>query len=475
MGISLPYRFDQLELRNDILVDPLGTVRPNDVLVNLSDIRTSGNLLRAWEARALADLDSNTSGELLGAGAEFGLFEFTRDVALSGLIAVNRLRPYLMRSSLRHTRLVRAEVGWRCPQNSSALDLSGMPFKPENLDQQAFRFKYRSADLSRRTDDVVWLWAYRDLLDAEPTLGGDLREWAWLLETGEVAFAKTYDRLLDPADGLYRGQACFVDIMMCGYPSADPPADARDHSDFFVRHIDGPADGGSDFDPATATTDPRGQAARPWEWRFGRVPASLISCITLKAASTNALYVLGMNALAEAARRVGRPASAARWTERAESLAQRVRETFLLSDGRLAYFKAADGQLEKRLHALGTAFCVLAHVVEDNEARVALDHHPVRWWGVPLFHPFYEDNPHVYHNLSAWPFVDAFFHRARREAFGEAEDIRRWLALAGRACRDERGFRELTDARTGKLRGSGHQLWSAAGFLGALLEAKHLS
>jgi hypothetical protein len=408
---------------------------------------TATPIQRRLIAQALWDVESNrVEGKYFGAGKEFGPVLFTRDLALSGVLGLNRLYPQIMRTSLRVDREARFTAGWNVSSTSSLDRVEGWPVRQTGLDWDGFIRKYRTADIGRRTDDVVWIWSYADLL--EKTAAGD-DEWAWLYETAQRSFREFYDIFYDPADGLYRGQACFADTMMCGYPTQDAPEDPRDHKNFWIGHVDVRED--------------------PSRWDFGRAPASLHYCVTLKAASTNCLTLIALRVMAATATRLGKPEESRRWQERAAALRAGIRRELLLPSGQLAYYKDRDGVVNPRLNPLSAAFGGQAGVFEPGEEAQGLSC-PVHRWGVPLLEPFYEDNPHVYHNRTCWPYTDGLLMQARVRLDKDPAPARQaWLDLTARACRDERGFRELTEAYTGRLIGSDHQLWTAAAFLGAAM------
>lgn len=398
------------------------------------------------DARAQADLDLNVvDGRYFGAGRSFGSTVFTRDLALSGVLALNRLRPREMRESLRFDRELRHAVGWQVIAGSSAVDIPGLPFVDSGLDFDSFLIRHRTNDFSRRSDDVVWIWAYADWILANAA--ADVKEWAWLLDQGWRCYDAYYAPFHDPVDGLYRGQSCFLDVMMCGYPAEREAGDPRDAADFRIHHLDGP--------------DDHQRWAPP-----GLRPASLSSCLLGKAASTNALHLIALAALAEAAGRCG--ADPVPWLERRDRLRSALRSAFLREDGTVLFARSGDGTPIPRQHALATAFAVLSGALDGNEARAALAAYPARPWGSPLFEPFYLDNPHRYHNHSCWPFADAFLGWAQWCASGgDPSTLDRWEAVLAHACDGGAGFRELIDAYDGSRLGSAHQLWSAAGWLGA--------
>jgi hypothetical protein len=451
--LSISPKIFNLHLTATNLEDPLGSVTLETLPVPRgSQILPSPTSLTPLEERwwqwASHDIQNNiVEQRYFGAGREFGPTVFTRDLALSGVLALNRLCPETMWSSLRFDRELRFGVDWRVTVNSSACETTGFPFETTPYDYTEFVTRYRTGDFSRRTDDVVWLWAAQDWLRLN---GTDRNDWIWAYETGKRCFSRYYDHFFDSSDGLYRGQPCFVDIMMCGYQATRFQEHPKDAINFFVNHVDNKDDDSL--------------------WRFGLFPASLRRSISGKAASTNALYVIGLKALAEMADHLGAHIEASEWLDRAKKLKTSVARTFIRPDGAIAYFKEVCGTLDVRQHALGTALCVLADIVTESEAQQALRYLPINWYGIPLFDPFYTDNPHCYHNHSAWPFVDGIVHFAALHANIDPErTVSRWRALCGRACRDHRGFRELNDTTTGRLIGSGHQLWSAAAYCGSFL------
>lgn len=443
--IALPSR---LHLTSSFLSDPLGTIQRLSTPTAVAHPVPAGltELEQFWWNRARIDIESNiVVNRYFGAGREFGPTVFTRDLSLSGVLSLNALYPEIMWQSLRYDRELRDQVGWKVTLGSSAAVTTPLPFEETPLDYDAFVATYHTGEFSRRTDDVVWLWAAIDWLQRH---GRSRSDWEWAYATGTRNVSDYYEPFFDPDDGLYRGQACFVDIMMCGYPSQSQPEHPGDATDFQVHHVD-------------RTDDPA-------RWKFGRFPTSLRRSILGKAASTNALYILGFDALARMAAHLNRTEESDSWQNRADALRAAIRREFLRPDRAIRYHKECDGSWNDRQHALGTALCVLADVVTGSEAQQALSRLPVQWGGFPLFDPFYTDNPHIYHNRSTWPFVDGFVCRAMHHV-GMEGSVTLWRALCGRCCRDKRGFRELCDAQSGEPLGSSHQLWSAAAYCGGCL------
>ncbi|QDU70515.1 MGH1-like glycoside hydrolase domain-containing protein [Mucisphaera calidilacus] len=373
-------------------------------------------------ATALDDIRSNfiqiDGQSYFGAGKLFGPVVYTRDIAFSGLLGLNRLYPRLMDASLRYTREVRRNIGWKVPRNNDLSPL-GLPAETLDCDETAFMRRFLTNSFARRTDDIVWIWATHDLYTANP----DLADWDWLLNTGEEFFKTFYQHLHDRSTGLYRGQASFIDI----HYSTDNPS-----------------------------------SGYPLDW-------PVLDCINIFAASTNALYAKAAGALSDAATRLGKTQAARAWLECSQQLAASIRDQLIHDDGRVAYFLRPDGTRESRTEALGASLCVLLDVfASDNDARQTLDTLAWNEHGLPLIQPPW-DNDHFYHNHASWPFVEAFYCRAASK-LGDADAIDRGIAQLMTSCTDNGTFHEVTDVRTGERTGSTRQLWTASAFAGLCLD-----
>jgi hypothetical protein len=373
---------------------------------------------------ALADVEANQvqlNGQtFFGAGKTFGPMMYERDISYSGVLALNRLYPDIMLQSLRYTRRLRLKLGFTVSRQCDLRPL-GIDCTVLDCSEQQFMQTHFTNSYSRRTDDPVWLWSVDDLLQHQPQFIPEHLPWAY--QTGEQFFAEFYAPFFDPADGLYRGQATFIDA-----------------------HY-------ADDDPATAY---------PLGW-------SMQDCIRIKAASTNCLYYRAMLAMKRFATLLGRDDQARQWAARADSLAQSIRRHLTRPDGSLTYFKHVDGTLEPRGEALGAALAVLFGVVKPANAHAVLKPFTMTDHGVPLLVPFL-DRPEFYHNRSSWPFVDRFVLWAKQVATGQSTGLEAVHAVA-RSCTESGTFYEVVDFATGCPTGSRQTLWTASSFLGAVLEA----
>lgn len=425
------YDSPSLKLLDDRFVDELGEIRIEDIPdrhpvceARLTD--PTPLMEKLWRC-ALFDVEANrctrSEGRYLAAGGRgkgWNGMVFTRDIGYAGILGLNRIFPRDMRENLETTRRIRLSIGLTVDRDHY---LPGLPFRKEDISGDEFKEKYGTNPYARRTDDVLWLW-WADDLFAEHY--DTLEDWLWLYETGQRCFAELYDPFFDQDEGLYCGQSSFVDIALNGYPES------------FSRHSL--------------------EAKR--------------NCLKIKAGSTNCLYYKGLTVMARAARTLGKDEEAEQWGARAAQLKRAIRTRMLHPDGTFAYFRHADKHLEQRQHCLGTAFAILCGILDDEEAKQAIENYPVTWWGVPLFHPFYP-NGECYHNNSAWPFCDAFFLRARQKALG-VDETGRQLALLAKSCRGDT-FHEWTSALCKSALGKPAQLWTLGSFIGCCVNAGYLS
>jgi hypothetical protein len=413
-----------LILTDNSITDATGTIK----LEALPDLQprcsrrlfeTTPLIERLWRI-ALTDIESNIvktdNGEYFGAGSKFGIRVYTRDIAYSGLLGLNRLYPKIMFNSIRLTRQLRSALKFRVSQGHVLKPIDA-PWIEEAQSESEFLKKWKTNSYTRRTDDVVWLWCTADLLTQNK-----IDEWEWLYETGKHFFQEFYQPFHDASDGLYFGQASFIDIHFTDKKTTGYPSD----------------------------------------W-------SIEDCVMVKSLSTNCLYLQGLKAMEQAANRTGHTTEAHDWHRQSESLKSAIRQTFQRQDGTMAYLKDRNGALQSRREALGSALAVLSGLVCQDDAKKALASYPITDGGVPLFHPFF-DTPQWYHNNSSWPFVDTFFIKAL-EMSDNKPRVSQNAALLARSCVDDGTFHEVSDYRTREVKGSGSQLWSAASFVDTCFRA----
>lgn len=418
---SLVLTDDRVEYSRGVIT--LDDLAPDTAACLLRVTDSTPMIERLWRV-ALSDCERNIvhtddGDTYFGAGAAFGVMVFTRDISYSGVLGLNRVYPDIMRRSIEFTRKLRLKMGFTMDPGHDLSPLGIDCIIRHDLDHTSFRQEYHTNCYARRTDDVVWLWATSDLLAED----GSDDDWRWVYETGNRCFAELYEPFYDKADGLYRGQASFIDIH---------------------------------FPHKSAT-------GYPQDW-------SVCDCLAIKTTSTNALYGKGLDVMASAAARLGLQDEAADWAARRDRLRAAMRETLRNEDGTFAMYLAPDGTLAPRQEALGTALAVLLDVVTGDDAAATIRDYPLSDRGVPLFEPFYDDIETVYHNGASWPFVETFFLMAREKALGINEKPRS-AALLARTCVEDGTFHEVVQYSTGKPGWSGSQLWTAAGFIGLCYRA----
>ncbi|MDF3130115.1 hypothetical protein P0Y35_12980 [Kiritimatiellaeota bacterium B1221] len=419
MSENLSFHQPPLELTGNRVSDARGTLHLDDLpdpdpqgQIRLTD--PSPLIERLWRI-ALSDIEKNiieSDGiQYFGAGSEFGPMVYTRDICYSGILGLNALYPDIMLSSIRHTRKLRSQLGFRVSKGNCLHEIQ-VPWIEEPLSENDYKKKFNTNSYTRRTDDVIWLWCTCDLLKKM----GEQADWRWFYDSGQEFFASFYQPFYDPEDGLYFGQASFIDIHFLDHPAIGYPQD----------------------------------------WTPG-------DCVLIKSLSTNCLYVMALQAMADAAKQLGKADASSAWANRCEQLKQAICRELRFDDGSFSYFKDRHGVLQNRREALGAALAVMSGTVKGKDAQRALRGYPVTDGGVPLFHPFFEGD-HWYHNHSSWPFVDSLFLRALEISDGVNRSAQN-AALLARTCVGDGSFHEVTDTRTREVKGSGSQLWTAASFV----------
>jgi hypothetical protein len=310
------------------------------------------------------------------------------------------------------------------PHLVSEIDAPWKVIAEEDKDIMA---KFKTNSYTRRTDDVVWMWAAHDLFTLHP----ELADWKWFHQNGSEFFKDFYGPWFDASDGLYRGQPLFHDITNSAYPKGMTIAD----------------------------------------------------CVLLKSLTTNCLYYKAMLSMADASTKIGlSETEKQQWLSRAAALKKAIVKEFTNADGTLAYYKDRHGVVMPNRDILGIAFAVILGLVDGDAAKAAYAGYPESDLGVPLFSPFIPGNKGP-HNQAVWPFTVSFYFWGKSLAYGEdysdynAAILARSLGTAfedtpkKRKTNDEDwgtalgSFHEKINLPSGKIDGSGHQLWSAAAFL----------
>lgn len=337
---------------------------------------------------------------------------YTRDISYSSYLGLAYLMPDEVINHLRYTRKLRMNVGFRHSRGHE-IPLPSVPNQLVDLPEGEFKKMFGSNSVSRRTDDIVWVpgWYQCWLVLRDDRL---LTE---MVETFEAFDSAFYRHYYDPADGLYSGQASFIDIGGSGYPE---------------------------------------------ELRKQRQ-----MCTVIKSLSTNALYYGAFRHLQEACRILGMEERSEDFGQRADELGENIRTRFYQPDGYYAYFIHPDGRLEPRVEQLGSSFMTLFGIVphEDSCRNLEILERNRNRYGAQVIYPFY-DNSSVYHNNSVWPFANMIFDRARAACGQTGRDTIFYQALASLARHAFKGsFHELTRYHDGEIRGSPVYIWSNAAFI----------
>lgn len=423
-----------LVLTADSLKDALGAFSVKDLPDVVPDckrvLKANATPLtqKMWNI-ALHDVEqnlvTNDYGTYFAAGRRYTERVYTRDIAFAGILGLNAIYPQEMKRSLEITREVRTALGYKVSAPHVVKEIDA-PWEVIFETEPEVMNKYRTNSITRRTDDVVWIWAVEDLFKQHP----EVADWNWLYETGEKYFEEIYAPWFDESDGLYRCQPAFQDIESTAYP------DSLDIAD----------------------------------------------CVLMKGASTNCLYYKALLSMSEAAKESGQPVEISdSWAKRAENLKSAILDELILPDGTLTYYKDRYGNVMLNQHNLGTAFAVIFGVLEGEDADRAIRDYPMTDRGIPLIYPFLTDNQGP-HNQASWPFCSTFFLWAKEVAEGRdftdynAALMARSLGTKLAENRNKNwggfgSFHEKIQLPSGIIDGSGQQLWSSAAFMNVCLRA----
>jgi hypothetical protein len=419
-------------------VDQLPDVKPR----NGSRIKgpTTPLIEHLWEIAkddCERNIVSNELGTYFGAGSRYGPRVYTRDIAFAGIFGANDLYPNEMLQSLKITRDLRLELGYKVSR-PHVIDEIQAPWEVIAEVDKEIMAKYKTNCYTRRTDDIIWMWAAEDLFLKHPKLA----DWNWFYETGRRCFEELYAPWYDKTDGLYLGQPTFQDLTHTSYPDG----------------------------------------------------SSIADCVLIKSASTNALYYKGLLAMARAAEKIGQSDKVVKqWRERAASLKLAFRRHLIMPDGEVCYYIDRHGRMLPNQHNLGTGLAVILGVLEGEAAVKAYAHYPSSDKGVALIHPFLADNMGS-HNAASWPFCSTIFLWGKEIAEGRSYQdyntalLARSIGTKMQPKKNKKGkkssgqgdseahwnsgfgsFHEKTSLPSGLIGGSGHQLWSSAAFLNVFL------
>lgn len=279
------------------------------------------------------------------------------------------------------------------------------------------------------TDRVVWIHAATDVLAALPP--ADALEFEPVLRRiARDTLEQDREYAFDPRAGLYRGETSFLDWREQTYP--------------------------------------------PWTRDDTRYIAGSF------ALSTNVLHYVALRDLATLERRAGDD-RADTVDRQAEELRRRINQRFWRADaGLYASYLGADLAPAAAHDLLGLALAVIHGVADASRARSILARYPGTAAGPPVVWPE-QPGVAIYHNRAVWPFVTAYALEAARrtrdpaQMTAFAESLIRGAALALSNMENFEFLTLQTAFEDGPLSGpvinSPRQLWSVAGFTGAIVHS----
>ncbi len=347
-------------------------------------------------------------GSVFWAGYGFNTNLYTRDTAYSAWLGTGYILPDVVKSHLQYVRTLRRKIGWKVSRKHD-IPLDGLQVEMLDVEEREMAALYNTNSYTRRTDDVVWvlgLWEYyKSTFDAEVL--------PYMLDEFDYFDEHFYRYFFDEADGLYRGQATFIDVAGPCYPGRNP----------------------------------------------GRT-------VILKALSTNCLYAGCFAILRKAAALLGQSERAEVFNQRRERLAEAIRTSF--GEHGYPFYKDEEGNFSDRRETLGTAFLAIFDILPLAECAELLVSYQGGDFGRPLVWPFY-GSERTYHDNSTWPFADTIFALAEYKIGNRPDVIRSTL---GKLCRGalNGNFNEVLKYATGEFVGCPGYIWSAASYLAVIFK-----
>ena len=291
--------------------------------------------------------------------------------------------------------------------------------------------------------------------------------WAFYLYTGDGSFleialpaVKNSLRYLeetefDPADGLFRGGACFQDGI-AAYPDFFAPKDK----------------------PYTGITE--------WVEKSGATPAQTGFGIPCKALSTNCLYARAYQVAGLMAKELNQTPDPA-WEKKATALSQAINDRFWSKDlGSYRYLVDAPGN-DDHQEGLGLAFALLFGIANDAQAERIFETVYLTAHGMACVWPTYERyaRPAEFgrHSGPIWPQVNAAWALACRARGRNDLALAELSLLAEKACRDSEfievyhpetgvpygGWQEELNGRIERFGVCHRQSWCASGYIAMVL------
>jgi hypothetical protein len=277
------------------------------------------------------------------------------------------------------------------------------------------------------TDRVVWIHAAMDVLRALPPTDAQAFEPVLRRITADT-LDQDREYAFDRRAGLYRGETSFLDWREQTYP-----AWTRDDTRYIAESF---------------------------------------------SLSTNVLHYVALRDAAELERRAGSP-RAREFERSAADLRKRINDRFWQREsGLYASYLGPDLAPAAAHDLLGLALAVIHGVADERQARSIFARYPSTEAGPPVIWPQQPAIP-IYHNRAIWPFVTAYALEAARRARDPAamstfaESLIRGAALALSNMENFEFRTQQTALDDGPLSGpvinSPRQLWSVAGYLGAVV------
>lgn len=226
------------------------------------------------------------------------------------------------------------------------------------------------------------------------------------------------------------------------------------------------------------------------DWREQSYSAWIVddiaSLASSKALSTNVAHFKALTLAAALAAQAGQPAQAQRYGDWAAQLKAAINRRFWLADaGMYASITGPhfDGAPLHSFDWLGQSLAIVTGVADAAQTGSILAHYPHGPNGAPVIYPQQPGRP-IYHNRAIWPFVTAYGLRAAAIGGNVAAADAAYASLLRGASLNLSNMENLEwlsgrpllldeaqPALSGPVINSRRQLWSVGGYLGMVIES----
>ncbi|OHB60046.1 MAG: hypothetical protein A2Y12_05725 [Planctomycetes bacterium GWF2_42_9] len=200
-------------------------------------------------------------------------------------------------------------------------------------------------------------------------------------------------------------------------------------------------------------------------------PDRITGHASLMSTCTNAIHYEANKVMAEMAAVLKKPKKEQeKYLRRAYLLKDNINEKLWI-ESRNWYSQLLIGGSERateRASALGQILPILFGVASKEKIEKLLNTAPDTEWGIPTIYPYY-GNRWPFHDSTVWHFVEGLWSITNAR-MGNEERLMKGLCVLAQSAALKLTFKEYMILPDGLSAGKDYQLWSAAGYAGAIMK-----